>query len=924
MTPSTRTSVSAILAAAVMALVACSQGGESALNSARAYMAAKNYSGAILQLKTLLQEQPKSPEARFLLGKALFESGNIVNASVELRKALELGQAKADALPLLARCMLAMGQNQALVDEFGATTLDSPTAQADLKTTLAVAYAALTKPAEVASAIAAALKAEPGNPDTLLLQAQMATEQRRFDDAAAWVEQVIGANPANAQAWQQKGDILMLSKRDDAGAVAAYRKALGYDPQHVGALSNLMTLLILQRDLKGAREQWKALHTAAPNSLQTIAFDAHLTLLENQPKRAKELIDQVLRVAPDNIKALLLSADIEIANGAPLRAERALGRVLALVPSQRVARNQLAGILLSQGQADKVLATLQPLLAAGNGNGLTLALVGQAQLMEGRLDAAIASFSAAAKLDPQNTAAQTNLVVARLKTAGLPTTVAALQRIAAADKGQFTDLTLVSLLVRARDLDAALKALDALQAKEKDNPSTAMLRGRIQLQRKDTQAARASFERALALDPSFVQAASILAGMDLDEKKVEAAKKRFQDVLVADPRNVDAVLGLAKIMGLEGAPRNEIAERLQQAVKLDPSNPDARTALIGHYLDQRSVKAALTAAQEASAALPENMNILDLLGRAQMVSGDTNQAIGTFNRLAAQEPRSPRAYLRISGVYVAANNKQAAEQNLRRALTITPNLLEAQTALASMALADKRPQDALRVARTVQSQRPKEAVGYVMEGDIERSRKNFDGEVAVYRQALRQAPSTDLAKRLYSVLVGKQQTAEAGKFVAAWTAEQPRDAEFQAYVGDIAMAKGQFDIAERQFRIVLKLHAENALAMNNIAWILNKQGKPAAALEMAEQAVKLHPKAPGLMDTLAMVLASNNQLMRALEVQKAAVALSPDSPELRLNLAKLHIQAGDKSAARTELKLLEALGTRYHAQTEVKRLMASL
>ena len=924
MTPSARAGVNAMLVVVAMTLAACSQGVDSALGSAKSELAAKKYSDAILQLKTVLQEQPQSAEARFLLGKALFESANMVAAAVEMRKALEFGRPKADVLPVLARCMLSMGQNQPLVDEFGATTLDVPAAEADLKTSLAAAYAALAKPAESAAASAAALRAVPGNPDTLLLQARLAADQRQFDDATALVEQVIAASPANAQAWQQKGDMLMLGKGDAPGAVAAYRKALEHDPRHVGALSNLIATLILQNDLKRADEALKTLQKAIPNNLQTTVFEAHLALLEGKPQRAKELIDQVLRVAPDNIKVLQLSATIEIANRATLRAERTLGKLLSLAPDLRSARNQLAEIQIGQGQGAKALATLKPILVSGKPNSQSLALAGQAQLQEGQLDAAIASFSAAAKLEPGNSRVQTHLALARLKTAGLPATIATLQPIAAADKGQFTDLALVSLLARSRDLDGALKALDRLQSKEKDNPSTALLRGRIHLLRKDALAARASLERALAIDPGFVQAASILAGMDLDEKNVEAAKKRFQDVLASDPRNVAAVLGQATIMSLAGAPRIDIAERLQQAVKLDPTHPEARVALVNHYLDQRSAKSALTAAQEANAALPENIDILDLLGRAQMQSGDTNQAIATFSRMAAQEPHSPRAYLRMSGVYVAAKNKGAAEQNLRRALTITPNLLDAQTALANIVMADKRPQDALRIARTVQSQRPKEAVGFLMEGDIERSRKNFDAEVAVYRQALRQAPNNALAKRLYSVLLGRNQVAEADKFAAAWTIEQPRDAEFQAYVGDVAMAKGQLDVAERQFRIVLKLHAENALAMNNIAWILNQQGKPAAALEFAEQAVKLHPKAPGLMDTLAMVLASNKQLTRALEVQKAAMALSPESPELRLNLAKLQIQADNKEAARTELKLLEAMGTRFILQAEVKRLLASL
>ena len=46
----------------------------------------------------------------------------------------------------------------------------------------------------------------------------------------------------------------------------------------------------------------------------------------------------------------------------------------------------------------------------------------------------------------------------------------------------------------------------------------------------------------------------------------------------------------------------------------------------------------------------------------------------------------------------------------------------------------------------------------------------------------------------------------------------------------------------------------NALALNNVAWLMAQQKKP-GALPLAEKANKLMPDQPALMDTLAYVLA---------------------------------------------------------------------
>ena len=52
-------------------------------------------------------------------------------------------------------------------------------------------------------------------------------------------------------------------------------------------------------------------------------------------------------------------------------------------------------------------------------------------------------------------------------------------------------------------------------------------------------------------------------------------------------------------------------------------------------------------------------------------------------------------------------------------MEIKPNLLEAQRSLIVALLAAGKTKDALGVARNVQKQRPKETIGYIIEGDVQ-------------------------------------------------------------------------------------------------------------------------------------------------------------------------------------------------------------
>lgn len=121
----------------------------------------------------------------------------------------------------------------------------------------------------------------------------------------------------------------------------------------------------------------------------------------------------------------------------------------------------------------------------------------------------------------------------------------------------------------------------------------------------------------------------------------------------------------------------------------------------------------------------------------------------------------------------------------------------------------------------------------------------------------------------------------------------------------------------------MALQPNNAIALNNLAWVKGQLGRD-GALADAQRANALVPNQPAFMDTWAMLLSSANQHDRALELQKRVVQMQPQQLDYKLNLAKIHIKAGHKDAARTLLDELSAAGERYRAQAEVQELKKSL
>jgi cellulose synthase operon protein C len=919
-----RQSALLLVISAAAVLGAC--GGETdreLIASAKTYIEKKDNKAAIIQLKAALQKQPQSAEARFLLGETLFKSGDVAAAVVELEKAHDLKHPDDEVLPVLAKALMASGQAKKVTELYSRVTLTEPKAAAELKAVVAAAFGAQGQVERSEAATNTALQLDPANPMARLLQARLTAGQGDIDKALVLVNSLLADDPQRREAHHLKGELLWIGKRDLDGAAQSFRAALAVDPKYLPSHSALIAVLLQQRDTAAFRAQVAELKKALPNHPETRFYETQLALADKDLKRAREGAQQLLKVMPDNFRVLQLAGAIEFQAGALLLAENHLAKALQLSPNLPLARRLLAETHLRSGQAVKALATLQPALEQAQPGAEVLALAAEAHLQLGDAAKAETYFTQAAKLNPKDAKVQTALALTQISKGNAEGGFAQLETLAAGDPGTYADMALISARLRRNDLDGALKAIDRLQAKQADKALPHQLRGRVLAQRKDLAGARASFDKALEIDPVYFPAVAGLAGLDIAEKKPEDALKRFEALLAKEPKNYRALLAVAELKQSTGAKPEEVAALLADAVKANPTEAAPRLLQIEHHLAQKKVKEAREAAEDAVAAVPDNLALLDALGRAQLASGEVQQAITAFRKAAAAQPNLPQPQLRLADAYVLAKDLPAAAQSLRRALELSPRLLAAQRGLVQVALADKRPDDALAMARTVQKERPTEAIGWLLETDVHTSRRAFDPAIVSMRGALERAKTTDNAIRLHAFYAIAGKTADADRFAAGWLKDQPKDARFIFHLGSMAMDQKDYAAAEARYRQVLALTPDQPLALNNVAWLMVQQGKP-GAVALAEKAQKLLPEQASVMDTLASALAAENQLPKAIEWQRMAVAKAPGSPAYQLGLAKLLIKSGDKTAARGQLEQLGKLGDKFAAQAEVTQLLGTL
>jgi putative PEP-CTERM system TPR-repeat lipoprotein len=903
------------------ALTACSDSPDKLIAAAREHLAKNDPAAASIELKNALAKDPNLAEARFLLGKALLEGGDPANAEVELKKAAELQYSADKVAVLMVRSLLGRGQFKKVVDDYAALEPADPLERAEIKTGVGYAYAALGKPEQASAALAAAVSAKPDHAPALLGQARMKAAQQDMAGAQAIVDGVLAKDPKQIDALLFRAGLQAVAGQREA-ALATYRAVLDVRADNAAAHSALIVASLQEGKLDEAQKQLDAMKKALPKSGQTEYMQGMVALQQKNLPLAKEATQSLLRVAPNDPRILQLAGAIEFESRSDLQAQEYLSQAVARAPESELARRLLVRSYLRTGQTTKAIAALQPALETKAASPTMLSLAGEVYMQMGDSAKAEAYFSRANKINPTDTRNRTALAMIQVSR-GDARGASELEDIAAVDSGSSADLALIATSLSQKRFDQALKAIDALEKKQPDNLIVHNLRAAALHGKGDIPGARRSLEKALSINPAYFPAAAALARLDLMDKKPEQAAARFESVLVKDPKNVQALLALAEMRGRDGK-NEEATDLLKRAIAAAPNDATARAALIGFYLRQKDNKNAVAAAQEALQAMPDRPELLDIAGRAMLESGDLAQAATIYTKLQTLLPNSPQPYLRLAEVQLATKNREAARETLMRGLRAQPESVLLQRGMVVLDVEDKRYAEALKGARAIQKQDPKQALGYLLEGDVLAAQKSWAEAQGAYRSGLSRVPdSGELAVRMHASLTAGGQAAEAAKFGDNWLKAHPKDDGFRLYLGSVAVRHKDYAAAASQYRRILDSQPNNAAVLNDLAWSLGQLGDP-KALGYAEQANKLAPNQPALMDTLGVLLVEQGQVAKGTELLRKSVEQAPQAHDIRLNLARALIKGGDKSGARGELETLSKLGDKYARQAEVSDLLKTL
>jgi tetratricopeptide (TPR) repeat protein len=331
-----------------LALLACDRSPEQHLLQAQERLAKHEYPAAVVELKSALQQQPENGDARLLLGQAFVAIAAYPDAVTELLKARELGVANDQVLAALLEAYVKMGQPQKALDLGLASAAAAPAIQAIVLTRRAEAQIALRQKDQAKESIAAARRADPEQPATLLVEAVLALIDQEKERAGQLVAAALQRDAKFADALYFQAGLLQAENKVEE-AVQVYRQILADDPAQFRAHLAIADLHQRRGDMAAAEAAISAAEKVS-GSAPTVRFArGNLELRRGNLPAANTALLEVLRVAPDHVPTLLAAALVGFGLGDYQQSISRANKVLAVQADNLLAAKILADSQLHSG-----------------------------------------------------------------------------------------------------------------------------------------------------------------------------------------------------------------------------------------------------------------------------------------------------------------------------------------------------------------------------------------------------------------------------------------------------------------------------------------------------------------------------------------------------------------------------------------------
>lgn len=900
--------MTALFFAALLVLSGCGQNLTAAehVSKAKGYMDKGELRPAMLELSNAVQKDPSSVEGRWLLAKVSADMGEGPRAEKEIKKAMELGLSHASGQLTLVKSLLLQGELDRVLQESSVQIPDMSKAdQAAILGLRGQAYIAKGQFALAQEALEQALQIKSDSLPALIGMTALSGFQRQYGVARQWVGKALKADESSSDAWSALGDLEQAQGRL-AEAEKAYDSAIKYRAIPFLERAKRAQVRIQLKKYPEAAADLKALQDAGLNDHPYINYVAGLNYFaQDKFVDAAKAFQASYTVDPDFLPNRIYFAITQLRLGNTEQALSLAQKILADAPRSKTAQGLLGSVLLSRTEYDGAKDVLQKLLTKSPNDTQALAMMATVSLREGDTVKGLEYAKKLAILEPNSEQTQNILLVTKLMAGeALDETISQAGKQAAATGDVYTREFLTALAAfRDGKLKQALDSARALQGRYPNKVDPPKLAAAVYLAAAQWNQGRAELEKVLRLQPGEPSASRNLAKLEAIQGNHQRAKNLILPLVKQQPGDAEAVRILATAETKLGNPAGALAV-LEQASKSNPDDLALVTELAQVQLKLGRVDKVLGMTRGLTDVQTRRQPaLLELRGKAQLLSGDSAGAASSFEKLTRLVPKAAPAHFHYANALASRGDAVRARKALEQAIQIDPRYLPARVGEIKMRVQLKELEQARNALAKLRQDFGDHVEVLSIEGWFALGTNDYATAEQKLSAALKKKPDSELLLLTTRAQWAQKKQQPALKGMQDWLRRYPKDIPVHLQLAEAYMSIGKTAEAATVYEDVVKTVPGHVAALNNLAW-LTQDKAPKQALDYAQQAYQLAPKDPTVLDTLGMLTLKNGDMGRATNLVRDAAARAPADPQIQLHLATILIQQKKTNEAR---KVLEAV-----------------
>ena len=680
-------------------------------------------------------------------------------------------------------------------------------------------------------------------------------------------------------------------------------------------------------------------------------------------------LSRTVELQPANYAARLDLATLLIAGGELKEAQEHVDFLAAQQPADPQVHVVLASLRATQGDSEHAIAELQKAIALNPNSDQAYLDLAFLQVKANQFDSAEINFKRAIALSPKET--NPRLALGGFYQSRQRYGDAEQQfRAAIENDRQNPD----PRLAFARLYMAEGKKADAeafLKDSKKDfveNPGGYRMLGDFYFAIGDFDNAVAEYTILNREHPKDLQVTKNYVQLLIIKNRLEEARKLDNAVFKAKPRDVDALIERGQIQYTEGHLADAV-QTLQNAINNETNNGLAYYHLGVALARMGKMTEAENAWQSAVRYRPDLFEAQRALALGALRKGDMTELVRYASALISLQPtsaegyamralsytrrgqfaeaepdvlkaievapQSPMGYLQMGNLMLARKDYRQAENAYQQALARDGSSSDALAGLMSTYLEQNQVNKALAAAQAQIALVPDMSPFYDLLGttlfDHKRSVQDVDDAQASLEKAVQlDRHNVDAWLKLSQVQASNGSTDNAVATCEKALGSNPGEASVYILMGQLYESNRDQEKAKEAYRKALQINPQNAMASNNLAYILLQTGgNPDIAMPLAQAAMRGMPESPQAADTMGWVFFQKGAYKSAIDLFQEALKRAeknrfPDNPNVHFHLGLAYQKIGQPALARQQLLRVLKISPNYSSADDVKKLLLQL